>query len=523
MEKNYNESAPAYSPAPPNIYTRTDSAFGAAAFLTGYAFFNWILFGGAGLGGALFVVFVCAFGLMYLRKKGIKLTAASYTYLALILALGSTYFLYSNYFLKFLTTLLLMALYCYWFYVACGNRQSGKITDMFFFDMLKSTVVMPFSGFGAAFSAFKTNSSENGKKRGRTLLFVLIGIIIAIMPTIVIISMLSSADLAFSNLISKISFDFIKEPFEIIRHPLFLMLGIPVSLFIFGLMYTNTEHKNEQSLTEQGNRNFLKAMRFLPQALIYAAITPICIVYILFFASQSAYFLSAFASLIPDGITYAEYARRGFFELCGVAVFNAVAIWLMALLTRRTDEKNPAAVKVYTILLSVFTLALIAIALSKMAMYISVYGLTLSRVYASWFIVLLAFFFILIFLKQLVPKIKLMRTAVVGFLILFLGLAFCDVDAQIAKYNVNSYLNGTLEEVDIDMMYSLSDSAVPYVLQLKDDENWLVEFNAQSYLQSRANALDNWKLRETNLTVIRAAQLLDEAGFVPSEDTSDTQ
>lgn len=78
--------------------------------------------------------------------------------------------------------------------------------------------------------------------------------------------------------------------------------------------------------------------------------------------------MSAFQNLLPAGYTYADYARRGFFELCGVAVLNLTLIALLQLFSRRDADtgKKPAAVRVYTVILAVFTLALIVTALRKM-------------------------------------------------------------------------------------------------------------------------------------------------------------
>lgn len=51
-------------------------------------------------------------------------------------------------------------------------------------------------------------------------------------------------------------------------------------------------------------------------------------------------------------------------------------------------------------MLSIFTLILIATAISKMVMYISVYGLTQLRFYTTWFMLLLAVIFVMIIVKQ---------------------------------------------------------------------------------------------------------------------------
>ena len=101
--------------------------------------------------------------------------------------------------------------------------------------------------------------------------------------------------------------------------------------------------------------------------------------------------------MLPAEFTYSQYARKGFFELCVIAFINFGITYLSFVIVERNNEgKRPKALTAQTILLSVFTLLLIATALSKMAMYIDCYGLTRLRIYASWFMVMLFIMFIII-------------------------------------------------------------------------------------------------------------------------------
>ena len=115
----------------------------------------------------------------------------------------------------------------------------------------------------------------------------------------------------------------------------------------------------------------------------------------MFFISQAGYFLSAFTNSLPEGFTYADYARRGFFELFAIALINLGVTCFMSLFSKKAGREKPFALKFYSVMISVFTLILIATAMSKMIMYINRYGLTALRFYTSWFMVLLAMIFVL--------------------------------------------------------------------------------------------------------------------------------
>ena len=41
--------------------------------------------------------------------------------------------------------------------------------------------------------------------------------------------------------------------------------------------------------------------------ILYTAVVPICLIYIIFFALQADYFMNAFIGYLPDGISYSEY------------------------------------------------------------------------------------------------------------------------------------------------------------------------------------------------------------------------
>ena len=63
-------------------------------------------------------------------------------------------------------------------------------------------------------------------------------------------------------------------------------------------------------------------------------------------------------------------------------------------------------------------------------MYIDVYGLTVKRVLASWFIILLAAIFICIVISIFVKRFNLTKSLFIVFLVLFALLVFCNIDGM---------------------------------------------------------------------------------------------
>jgi hypothetical protein len=184
--------------------------------------------------------------------------------------------------------------------------------------------------------------------------------------------------------------------------------------------------------------------------------------YALFFAALGNYFFAAFVGRLPEAMSYAEYARKGFFELCGVATINLALIACVYLLMRRGGNERPRALRVLTGLISAFTVLLIVTAMSKMLLYISAYGLTRLRVYTSWFMLLLLIVFALLLLwhfRAFNPAKPLILVCVVC----FMALTWADTDGLIAKYNIAQYENGKTAALDVRMLNTLSDAAVPHI------------------------------------------------------------
>ena len=62
----------------------------------------------------------------------------------------------------------------------------------------------------------------------------------------------------------------------------------------------------------------------------------------------------------------------------------------------------------------------------------------------------------------------MVAAAIVAFAVLFAGLTLPNTDGYIARYNVDRYLAGTLETVDVDAMEDLGLAAVPQMVRLMD-------------------------------------------------------
>jgi len=183
----------------------------------------------------------------------------------------------------------------------------------------------------------------------------------------------------------------------------------------------------------------------------------------------------------------------------------------MMFLTKTRDTQSVLAVKVLATVLSGQTLALLGTAMRKMLLYIDIFGLTHLRIYTSWFMALLALVFVTVLVKQWMSRVNVCRVLALGFVILFALLCFCGVDELIARCNVDRYLSGKTDKIDITAMYDLSDGAAPQVIRLLSCSDEKVRAEALKYLNMRDEKTPERDWRRINLETKRAEKALRDA------------
>ncbi len=109
-----------------------------------------------------------------------------------------------------------------------------------------------------------------------------------------------------------------------------------------------------------------------------------------FMLVQGAYFFGGMDTLDRSGMTYADYARRGFFELLAVACLTLALLWGLALLVRREQRWQRRAFNSASAAMVVLVLGLLASAFQRMLLYEWAYGYTRLRLYTHSFMIWLA-------------------------------------------------------------------------------------------------------------------------------------
>lgn len=453
---------PAYTQIKPHrTFTAVDSAFAWLSFAAGYVFCRVFPVSSNSFGGFLFVLALFLVTAVSLKLKGMKFSVVPLMAAASAVAVSAALILSENSFLCFFAYSYALAAYCYFLYAIAGNSIEKGFSDLIAVDFFKAMFVVPFYSFHLL---FKGMFSGKAKGCGKIILKLLTGIFAAIIPTAVVLVLLSY-DKDFYSLLTKI-FDF--NLWDIFSNIISLIFAIPVGMYIFGLFVSSAEHKGSNVMTAQSCRESYKKIKIAPVVTVLSAVVPLLCIYVIFFISQWKYYISGFTGILPDQFSYAEYARQGFFQLCAVSVINFLVILSVVLFMRRSNRSSTVILKILSVIYSLFTLVLISTALAKMIMYINCYGLTPKRVYATWLMLVLAITFIIIIVKQFVPKLNALAASLAVGIVMFAVLSLSNTDGLIARYNVERYIEGSLETVDMDAMDELGIAAIPELVHLAE-------------------------------------------------------
>jgi len=158
-------------------------------------------------------------------------------------------------------------------------------------------------------------------------------------------------------------------------------------------------------------------------------------------------------------LTYAQYARHGFFELLAVSLLVLPLLFGAHALLRHRSPFSLRLVHALSALLIALSLVVMASALQRLRLYQREYGLTELRLYATGLIIWLGCVFVWLGVTVVRSRPRLFVTgALVSGFVATLALNMANPDALIARTNLDR------PRVDAAYLGKLSDDAVPVLL-----------------------------------------------------------
>ncbi|MEU1245751.1 DUF4153 domain-containing protein [Micromonospora arida] len=167
------------------------------------------------------------------------------------------------------------------------------------------------------------------------------------------------------------------------------------------------------------------------------------------------------------GLTYAQYARGGFWQLLAVTALTLLVIAVAARRAPKATRADRLLVRVLLGTLTALSLVIVASALYRMQVYADAYGATRLRLVVATMELWLGLLFLLVGVAVVRLRAEWLPRLVIGTAVLaLLGLALVNPDRLIADRNVDRYLE--TGRLDVDYVSGLSADAVPALARLPD-------------------------------------------------------
>jgi len=211
-----------------------------------------------------------------------------------------------------------------------------------------------------------------------------------------------------------------------------------------------------------------------------------------FIGLQARYLFGGETFVRSTGLTYAMFARRGFFEL---VFLSLLAVPLLYGAQWVLERGNKAAVQSFRALILVSAALVILVmvsALARMRLYVASYGLTEDRLYATAFMIWIGCVLLWFVVTELRSQASRFATGAVaaGFAVLA-ALNVLNPDALVARTNIARAELGLA--FDAEYLGRLSTDAVPAVVEAWPGLDVATRCALRSSLIERARVQRGWR------------------------------
>ena len=196
---------------------------------------------------------------------------------------------------------------------------------------------------------------------------------------------------------------------------------------------------------------------------------PLVVLNVLFLAFVAVQLTVLFAAhdhvLRTSGLTYAEYARQGFWQLLAAAALTLVVVKGATVLAGPRSPAEQLFLRALLALLCALTIVIVASAFHRLRLYESAYGLTRLRLAAEALSLWLGGTFGLLLLVGTLRRATLFPRAVLAWAAAaMISFSATNPDGRIADRNVDRWRE--TGRIDLDYVSGLSADAVPALSRL---------------------------------------------------------
>ena len=328
--------------------------------------------------------------------------------------------------------------------------------------------------YNFAFAALFGKGLKQGVNESKFLIWkkVMIGIVISIPVLFVILNLLMKADTQFERMVGGFPQWFQVFDAESIARVVIIFI---YSFGFFGFLQILI--KKHMNVFPQQTSNHM--LRQVDAVIAITVLVLINVVYLLFTVVQFKYF---FGGSLGD-LTYAEYARKGFFELLFVTLINlSISIFVLTFVNRVTN----GITRSIQILLTILVLAsavMLCSAFMRLGLYEDAYGFTFTRVLVHSFMIFLVIIFTYTLVKIWVDKLSLFHFYFISSLLYYTAISVINLDNIVVKQNMVRY--EASGKIDVYYLSRMSYTGVLGLIDLYEKEGDIP--GLQTILQDKKN------------------------------------
>lgn len=381
--------------------------------------------------------------------------------------------------------------------------RGSRLCEVSVYDFLVSCLRLPPQALTGCFILLGNIDIKAGIKSANnpTLFAILRGLIIALPLMLILGALFSSADASFERVFNR-TLQFFGPDM-----PEHIVLTFCIGWMATGLLISIASKNHESTST----RHFDFRLGEIETTVVMGMLLTM---YLVFVGIQLPNLFGG-KEIIEhtSGLTLADYARRGFFELLAVSVITLTVLLLLGGTTNNRQRFRPLALA----LLACLILIMISAA-QRLLLYMDSFDLTLARLSAAIFMLWLGICLLLVAFNLIRNTDKfLVAGAVYSAVLLAFALALSSPPQFIANFNITRAKENSVP-VDFQYLQSLGAETVPVLLNEFDRlpeygrcqlaRRWVQEFDLASTEKSDWR---NWNLgyeRARNALSARSEELI---------------
>ncbi len=454
-----------------------------------------------GLSMLLFAVPITLFIINILAKSKKDINTKAKILIIPITLLSATYCIFDNYFFNKLNLFVIPVLIVYMILELLKDKIEfnwnfvGKILEI---------VLFPLNYIGINFQKLKVHLESYfniDQKNDSDRKEIIRGLLITIPIVLVILTLLTSADTIFRNLINSILSVFLNVTGLIDVTGTTLRIIVAFCAFVYFMClfdYITSRYEIEET---SETKEVVKKKKDYSIKMVLGVLN---IIYLIFCIIQIK------SLFIKDiNINYAEYARQGFFQLMWVSLINLITI----LLAKKAEKQEGSTYIVSMCLIMIlFTFIILVSSAVRMHYYESAYGYTFLRLLVYCILFTETILLIPTVMYVIDFEIELLRTYIAIVITIYVGMNFMNFNNVIARNNVDRYFE--TEKIDIYYLTRMGTDAVDQIIRLEEAqiETDIIEHELDIFFKETDEYLRKYNMdfRDFNISKSKAKELIEE-------------